>query len=128
MCISAINRPRVDSFAIYPWGVYTEYPWGVSMSLPDPEKKKLLARLRRAEGQIKAVGRMIEENSDCVDTLVQISAIQGALGKVGELVFAEHIECCVADAFKHGDEDQRQEAIDDLMDVFGRYGRFGGRG
>jgi len=98
------------------------------MSLPDPEKKKLLARLRRAEGQIKAVGRMIEENSDCVDTLVQISAIQGALGKVGELVFAEHIECCVADAFKHGDEDQRQEAIDDLMDVFGRYGRFGGRG
>ena len=98
------------------------------MSLPDPKKKKLLARLRRAEGQLKAVGRMIDEDADCVDTLVQISAIQGALGKVGELVFGEHIECCVADAFKHGNEDQRQEAIDDLMDVYGRYGRFGGRG
>ena len=97
------------------------------MSLPEPEKKRLLARLRRAEGQVRAVGRMVEEDTACVDTIVQISAIQGALGKIGEMILAEHIESCVSNAFQHGNEHQRQEAINDLMDVFSRYGRFGGR-
>lgn len=97
------------------------------VSLPEHDKKKLLARLRRAEGQLAGIGRMIEEDKPCVDTLTQISAIQGALGKIGELVLSEHIESCVADAIQHGDEDQRQAAIDDLMDVFSRYGRSGGR-
>jgi DNA-binding FrmR family transcriptional regulator len=97
------------------------------VSLQERDKKKLLARLRRAEGQLAGVGRMIEEDKACVDTLTQISAIQGALGKIGELVLAEHIESCVASAFQHGDEDERQAAIDDLMGVFSRYGRVGGR-
>ena len=97
------------------------------MGLLEPDKKKLLARLRRAEGQLAGVGRMIEEDKACVDTLIQISAIQGALGKIGGLILSEHIESCVADAFQNGNQDQRQETIDDLMDVFSRYGRFGGR-
>jgi DNA-binding FrmR family transcriptional regulator len=92
------------------------------MSLPEADKKKLLTRMRRAEGQLRAIARMIEDDTPCVDTLVQVSAIQGALGKIGELILAEHIESCVADAFQHGDEAQRQQAIDDLMDVFSRYG------
>jgi DNA-binding FrmR family transcriptional regulator len=97
------------------------------VSLPDQDKKKLLARLRRAEGQLKAVGRMIDDDKACVDTLLQISAIQGALEKIGGLVLAEHIESCVSEALVHGDADARQGAIDDLLDVFGRYGRFGAR-
>ena len=97
------------------------------MGLPESDKKKLMARLRRAEGQLKAVGRMVEDDKACVDTLVQIAAIQGALSKIGGLVLSEHIEPCVSEAFVHGDADQRQTAIDDLMDVFSRYGKFGGR-
>ena len=97
------------------------------MGLPESDKKKLMARLRRAEGQLKAVGRMVEDAKACVDTLVQIAAIQGALSKIGGLVLSEHIESCVSEAFVHGDADQRQTAIDDLMDVFSRYGKFGGR-
>ena len=97
------------------------------MGLPESDKKKLMARLRRAEGQLKAVGRMVEDDKACVDTLVQIAAIQGALSKIGGLVLSEHIESCVSEAFVHGDADQRQTAIDDLMDVFSRYGKFGGR-
>lgn len=108
-------------------GGYVIVPPGGILSIPDHDKKKLLARLRRAEGQLKAIGRMIEQDKDCVDTLVQISAIQGALSKIGGLVLSEHIEGCVSDAFVHGDADQRQAAIDDLMDVFGRYGGFGSR-
>ena len=97
------------------------------MNRPETDKKKLLARLRKAEGQLKAVGRMVEDDKACVDTLVQIAAIQGALSKIGGLVLSEHIESCVSEAFVHGDKDQRQSAIDDLMDVFSRYGKFGGR-
>ncbi len=97
------------------------------MSVEANNKKKLLTRMRRAEGQLAAVRRMMEEDSGCVDTLIQLAAIQGALAKVGELVLSDHIESCVANAFTHGDENERQVAIDDLMDVFARYGRIGGR-
>ena len=91
------------------------------MSLPETEKKKLQTRIRRAEGQLRAISRMIDEETACVETLVQISAIQGALGKIGEIILNEHIESCVTDAIKNGDETQRQQAIDELMDVFSRY-------
>ena len=97
------------------------------MSMEAANKKKLLARMRRAEGQLAAVRRMIDGDSGCVDTLIQIAAIQGALAKIGELVLSDHIESCVADAFQHGDEDHRRQTIDELMDVFARYGRIGGR-
>ncbi len=96
------------------------------MSAESTDKKRLLTRLRRAEGQLSAVRRMIDEDAGCVETLIQISAIQGALAKIGERVLGGHIESCVADAFQHGDEDQRQQSIDELMDVFSRYGRIGG--
>ena len=92
------------------------------MSLPETEKKKLQTRIRRAEGQLRAISRMIDEETACVETLVQIAAIQGALGKIGEIILNEHIESCVTDAIKNGDETQRQQAIDELMDVFSRYG------
>ena len=92
------------------------------MGLKETDKKKLLARLRRAEGQLAGIGRMIENDKACVDTLIQISAIQGALGKIGKLILTEHIESCVADALQNGHEEHRQETIDGLMDVFSRFG------
>jgi len=121
MCIFDIYTSDVHRFDKYPRGVYPGTLGGY-MSLPEADKKKLLTRMRRAEGQLRAIARMIEDDTPCADTLVQVSAIQGALGKIGELILAEHIESCVADAFKHGDETQRQQTIDDLMDVFSRYG------
>ena len=92
------------------------------MSLPAIEKKKLQTRLRRAEGQLRAVSRMIDEGSPSTDTLVQITAIQGALGKIGELILSDHIESCVSDAIKNGNEGERQQSIDDLMNVLSRFG------
>jgi DNA-binding FrmR family transcriptional regulator len=89
-------------------------------------KKKLLARLKRAEGQIAALRRMIEEDHYCVDVLLQISAAQGALGKAGELLLGSHVRTCVRDAFEKGDDDDRETKIEELMEVFARYGRIGG--
>ena len=91
--------------------------------IQDPvDQKKLLSRLRRVEGQISAVCRMVEEEEYCVDILLQISAVQGALGKAGQLLLGSHVETCVATAFESGSKKDRQRSIDELMEVFARYG------
>jgi DNA-binding FrmR family transcriptional regulator len=90
-------------------------------------KKNVEARLRRAEGQIGGLRRMIGEDEYCVDLLLQISAAQGALGRIGQIVLASHIETCVSDAFERGTPSDRSKKIDELMDVFSRYSRIGAR-
>ena len=90
-------------------------------------QKKLLARLRRVEGQVSAICRMVEEEKYCVDILLQISAVQGALGKASQLLLGSHVETCVATAFESGSKKDRQTSIDELMEVFARYGGISGR-
>jgi CsoR family transcriptional regulator, copper-sensing transcriptional repressor len=94
------------------------------MTTPD-SKKKLLARLRRAEGQLAAVRRMVEEDAYCIDTMVQIAAVRGALSKAADALLEDHLEHCVRRAFEGGDEVQRRAHVDELLTVFAR---FGGRG
>ncbi|MEM9192332.1 MAG: metal-sensitive transcriptional regulator [Myxococcota bacterium] len=94
--------------------------------MTDPQtKKKLIARLRRAEGQLAAVRRMVEDDAYCVDVMTQISAVQGALSRAGSILLGSHIEHCVADAFESGDTVARQEKIEELLDVFSKYGARG---
>ncbi|MCP3979146.1 MAG: metal-sensitive transcriptional regulator [bacterium] len=95
--------------------------------LDDKSKRALRARLRRAEGQVAAIGRMIDDDSYCVDVLLQIAAAQGALSRVGEIVLDSHVRTCVRDAFDSGDEDAREAKIDELMEVFSRWSRQGAR-
>ena len=95
------------------------------MNLTTEQKRKLLARLRRAEGQVAAVRRMIESDAYCVNVLTQLSAARGALGKVGETVLQNHIETCVTEAFQSGSEDVQQEKVEELMGVFSRYSGLG---
>lgn len=89
--------------------------------LQGDEKKKVVARLRRIEGQVAAIGRMVEEEQYCVHVLTQISAAEAALAKVGSIVLAGHMECCVSAAFKTGSAKERQEKIEELMAIFRRY-------
>jgi len=90
-------------------------------------KAKVATRLKRVTGQIAGIGRMVDADAYCVDVLVQISAVQAALAQVGKLVLARHIETCVSESFRSGSTAQRRIKIDELMDVFTRYGRLGGR-
>ncbi|MEZ5331090.1 MAG: metal-sensitive transcriptional regulator [Thermoanaerobaculia bacterium] len=90
--------------------------------MDETTKNKLLQRLRRAEGQVTALSRMVEEEKDCVDVLTQIAAVRGALAKAGQLLLGQHLETCVRDAFASGDEAVRDRQVDELMDIFGRYG------
>ena len=89
--------------------------------LNEETKAKALARLRRIEGQVQGIQRMVEAEAYCVDILLQISAVQGALEQVQKLLLGRHIESCVADAMRSGRARERQKKIDELLAVFSRF-------
>lgn len=91
------------------------------------EQEAVLRRLKRAQGQINAVLRMVEEGRPCMDTLTQLAAAQGALAKAGERILGDHIQTCVAEAFTHGSPQARDEKVSELMDLFARYAGIGAR-
>ena len=85
-------------------------------------KNKVSARLRRIEGQVAALVRMVEEDRYCVDVLLQLASARGALAKAGEVILRSHVESCVTAALRSGKAAERKQKIDELMEVFSRYG------
>ena len=57
-----------------------------------------------------------------VDVLVQLAAVRGALGRSADVLLQSHLEHCVVHAFEEGDADERQAKVDELLDVFARFG------
>ena len=90
--------------------------------LNDETRTKARGRLRRIEGQVQGLQRMLDNDAYCVDILLQISAVQGALEQVQKLLLGRHIESCVSDALRSGSRSERQQKIDELLDVFARFG------
>ena len=84
-------------------------------------KDQLLTRLRRVEGQVRGVEKMVEDDRYCIDVLTQISAIQAALDKVALGLLDQHTAHCVMGA--QGDE--RTKKADELMAAVGRLMRRG---
>lgn len=78
------------------------------------EKDNLLKRLRRIEGQVRGIQRMIEQDKYCVDILVQIAAARSALDRVGLILLENHMRGCVARAIKN---DDGEAAVTELTDV-----------
>jgi DNA-binding FrmR family transcriptional regulator len=90
--------------------------------MDDDTKVKALGRLRRIEGQVQGIQRMVEEEKYCVDILLQLTAVEGAVEQVQRLLLGRHIESCVADAIRSGSTRDRQKKVDELLDVFSRFG------
>ena len=67
---------------------------------------KLHMRLRKIEGQVASINRMIEEDVPCEDILSQINAAKSALHRCGQIVLEGHIQHCVRDGIEHGDVDK----------------------
>ncbi|MCH9649365.1 MAG: metal-sensitive transcriptional regulator [Deltaproteobacteria bacterium] len=80
-----------------------------------------VGRLRRIEGQVKGILRMVEGQRYCMDILTQLRAAKAALGKVEEQVLREHVEHCVVQAVQGDDPMERQAKIDELLDVVSRF-------
>lgn len=79
-----------------------------------PNKQQLLNRLKRIEGQVRGIHKMVENDRYCVDILHQISAIQSAMNKVSLALLEDHTHHCVLNAIK---ANNGEEAIKELMDV-----------
>ena len=79
------------------------------------DKQALLARLRRAEGQVRGIARMVDEDVYCIDILTQVSALTRALQGVATGLLDDHLKHCVLDAAKLSDKaavEKIQEATD----------------
>lgn len=98
------------------------YPVGVTGMRDEATGAQALGRLRRIEGQVQGLQRMLAAEAYCVDILLQISAVQGALAQVQKLLLGRHIETCVSEALRSGSKSDRQRKIDELLDVFARFG------
>lgn len=86
-------------------------------------QESVLKRLKRIEGQVRGVAKMVEEDRYCVDILHQIEAIRGALGRVEDELLKAHTRHCVGDAFKAGSAAEQQAKITELVELIGRFKR-----
>jgi len=87
--------------------------------IKEGDKAKLLARLRRIEGQVRGVQRMIEEEKYCVDILTQISSYIAASEKVASLVLKDHVDHCVRAAIEDATKaDEKVAELSEAMDRF----------
>jgi DNA-binding FrmR family transcriptional regulator len=79
-------------------------------------KQQLQTRLRRIEGQVRGVARMIDEDKYCVDVVTQVAAIQAALDKVSLGLLDGHIRGCVRDEIRSGGGDAKMDELLQVMD------------
>ena len=84
------------------------------------DKAKLLARLKRIEGQARGLARMVEEERYCIDILQQIASLRAAADAVARTLLRDHIQGCLLEAAGTGSE---QEKIDEVVEVVRRYSR-----
>ena len=87
-------------------------------SLSSEEKKNLLGRLARIEGQVRGLHRMLEEDKYCVEILTQIAAVRGALKKVGLKVIDSHVHGCVRKVLR---DEEDGEIVDELLNVIEKF-------
>jgi DNA-binding FrmR family transcriptional regulator len=76
-----------------------------------------LTRLRRVEGQVRGIQKMLEEDRYCADILVQVSAVQEALRAVGRELIRNHLKHCSTDAMREGGA-RAESMCDELVDMF----------
>lgn len=77
-------------------------------------------RLKRVDGQIKAIDRMIEQDVPCEDIIIQINAAKTALHKIGQFVLEGHLNHCVKDGIEHGDAEKTIADFAKALEYFSR--------
>ncbi len=83
--------------------------------------RRQVTRLKRIQGQVGGLVRMVEDERYCVDILTQIRAVRAALKKVEDQVLQEHVRHCVAGAVAGDLENEGQEKLEELFQVLARY-------
>jgi len=81
----------------------------------NPSHKTTLDALKRIEGQVRGVARMIEEKRYCVDILTQLSAVGSAVGSVQDNILSKHLDTCVTKAFVGESKADKKKKIDEVI-------------
>lgn len=84
-----------------------------------PDKKRYLARLKRIEGQVRGLHRMVDEDTYCIDVLTQVTAVQSALKSVALALLDDHMQHCVLHAAQQGEE-EAMEKLDEVSAAVAR--------
>ena len=84
------------------------------------DKDATTKRLNRIEGQIRGIGRMIEDERYCIDILQQVQAIKSALARVEDAILKDHAATCVTTAIASGKENEQRKKFEELIDLFAK--------
>ncbi len=82
------------------------------------QKENIIRRLRKIEGQVKGLQRMVDNEKYCVDILIQVAAVRAAINKVGVMIFENHSRECLLKAVEEKDQD---ESIEELITVLAKF-------
>jgi len=82
-----------------------------------PNKKSVLNRLSRLIGHLEGIKRMVDEDTDCSDILIQLSAVRSAINSTGKIILSDHINHCLIHAYEEDD----MEVIDKLNDAIDKF-------
>jgi len=83
-------------------------------------KKECLSRLRRVEGQVRGIARMVEDERYCIDVITQIQAVRAAIRKVEDKLLEDHVGHCVEGAIRSGDAREQRTKVSELLQVLAR--------
>ena len=84
----------------------------------DPDAKRSIgSRLKRIEGQVRGLQKMVEEERYCADVLMQLSSVQEALRGAGRALLHNHLKHCATEAIRSGDPDKAEAMYEELMEL-----------
>jgi DNA-binding FrmR family transcriptional regulator len=84
--------------------------------------KNIQLRIKKIEGQLRAISEMVDKDIPCEDILIQINAAKSALHKVGQAILEGHLQHCVRDGIENGDADKTIEKFAKAIEHFSRIG------
>jgi DNA-binding FrmR family transcriptional regulator len=83
-----------------------------------------LVRLKRIEGQIRGIQKMIGEKRYCIDILTQLSSVIGAIRSVEENILSRHLQGCVQHSFIKGSKEDKKKKVDEVIDVLRKFRKY----
>lgn len=90
--------------------------------IDESHQQNLIARLKRVEGQVRGIRRMVQEPRLCIEILQQLAAAEAAINRISLAVLRYHVEHCVPEGVALGGEEQRKR-LTELVDIFDRFAR-----
>jgi DNA-binding FrmR family transcriptional regulator len=89
------------------------------------EKQKVLSRLKRIEGQVRGLQKMVENDRYCIDILTQAASVVAALHRVEDLIMEQHLQTCVSEAIRSGEPEEKNRKIQEVMEVLSKFRKTG---